>query len=73
MKIKKIEKNGRRLDIYVKIPYFSNYMKMNDKLRKYYDKEASYDNWIDITGKYIVMSYILRNKEDILPYIKYGE
>ena len=73
MKIKKIITDGRRIDIYIKIPFYSNFLKMNNKLKEYYDKDASFDNFIDITGKYIIMSYMLRNKKDILPYIKYSE
>lgn len=70
MKIKKIEKEGRHLLIYIKIPFYSNFMKMSYKLEKYIDKEASLQTFIDITGKYIVLEYLLRNKEDILPYIE---
>lgn len=69
MKIKRIEKKGRHLFIYIKIPFYSSFLKMYDKIEKYLDKEAS-QTFIDITGKYIVLEYLLRSKEDILPYIE---
>lgn len=70
MKIKRIEKKGRHLCIYIKIPFYSSFLKMYDKIEKYLDKEASLQTFVDITGKYIVLEYLLRSKEDILPYIE---
>ena len=71
MKPSKIKKVGRRLYIYFKIPFFSNYRKVHEKLKKYYDKDSSMEDFIDKTGKYIVIGYFLRNKEDIKPYIEW--
>lgn len=71
MKIKKIEKKGRHLKVYIKIPFYSNFSKMYSKIEEYIDKEASFSPFIDKTGKYIVLEYLLRSKEDILPYINF--
>ena len=70
MKPIKIKKVGRRLYIYFKIPFYSNFAKMYFKLRKYYDKDSSLEPFIDETGKYIVIGYFLRSKEDIEPYLR---
>lgn len=70
MKPIKIEKVGRYLYIYFKIPFFSNYRKILEKLQKYYDKDSSMENFIDVTNKYVVIGYLLRSKEDIRPYIE---
>ena len=70
MKPSKIEKNGRRLYVYFKIPFYSNFRKMYSKLKKYYDEDSSLETSIDETGKYIVIGYFLRSKKDIEPYLK---
>ncbi len=70
MKPSKIEKDGRKLYIYFKIPFYSSFKKMYYKLQKYHDKDSSLESGIDITGKYIVIGYLLRSKEDIEPYLR---
>lgn len=70
MKPSKIKKVGRRLYIYFKIPLFSNYRKVLEKLQKYHDKDSSMDGFIDETGKYVIIGYLLRNTKDIQPYTK---
>ena len=70
MKPSKIEKDGRRLYIYFKMPFYSNFKKMYYKLQKYYDNDSSLEPFIDKTGKYIVIGYFLRSKKDIEPYLK---
>lgn len=71
MKPNKIKKVGRRLYIYFKIPFYSNFRKMRSKLKKYYDEDSSLETSIDETGKYIVIGYFLRSKKDIEPYLKW--
>lgn len=66
----KIKKVGRRLYIYFKIPFYSSYKKMYSKLQRYYDEGSSLEPFIDKTGKYIVIGYLLRSKKDIEPYLK---
>ena len=70
MKPSKIKKVGRRLYIYFKIPFYSNFEKMYFKLQKYHDKDSSLESFIDKTGKYIVIGYLLRTKQDIEPYLR---
>lgn len=60
MKPSKIEKVGRRLYIYFKIPFYSSFKKMYYKLQKYYDNDSSLEPFIDKT----------RSKKDIEPYLK---
>ncbi len=69
LKIKKIEKLGKYLYIYIKIPYFIGFKKISKQLAKYEDNEASLHTYIDIKSKYAILTYVLRNKEDILPYV----
>ena len=71
MKPNKIKKVGRRLYIYFKIPFFSNFKKICYKLEEYYDEDSSLEPFIDKTGKYIVIGYFLRSKKDIEPYLKW--
>lgn len=71
MKPSKIEKDGRKLYIYFKIPFYSSFNKMYYKLQKYYDEDSSLETAIDKTGKYIVIGYFLRSKKDIEPYLKW--
>lgn len=70
MKPSKIKKVGRKLYIYFKIPFYSSFKKMYYKLQKYYDTDSSLETFIDKTGKYIVIGYFLRSKEDIESYLK---
>lgn len=64
LKIKQIKKDGRRLYIYFKIPYFLGYKRTIDEIfNKYYDEESSMMPSFNITGRYIVMGYILKSKE----------
>lgn len=70
MKPIKIEKDGRKLYIYFKIPFYSSYRKTYSKLRKYYDEDSSLEPFIDENGKYIVVGYLLRSKKDIEPYLR---
>jgi hypothetical protein len=70
MKPSKIKKVGRRLYIYFKIPFYSNFEEMYFKLQKYHDNDSSLDPFMDITGKYIIIGYFLRSKKDIEPYLR---
>ena len=73
MKPSKIEKDGRCLYIYFKLPFFHNFETINKALEKYYDDDSSMGAFIDETGKYIVMGYFLRSMEDVKPYIEWEE
>lgn len=72
MKPSKIKKDGRSLYVYFKIPSYSNFRKMCSKLKKYYDEDSSLEPFMDETGKYIIIGYFLRSREDIEPYLKWS-
>ena len=70
--VRYFEKENNLLKLYIKIPlgktvrdvmvYFKN---------KYDDGWMSFlDSGIDITGKYVILNFVLRNDEDIRPYIE---
>lgn len=70
--VRYFEKENNLLKLYIKIPfgktitdvivYFKN---------KYHDDYMSFlDSGIDITSKYVVLYFVLRNDKDIRPYIE---
>ena len=70
--VRYFEKENNLLKLYIKIPfgktvrdvilYFKN---------KYDDGWMSFlDSGLDITGKYVILNFVLRNDEDIRPYIE---
>ena len=67
--VKKIEKDGKRLILYAKKPIFMN---MGSFIRIIDITFRDYDNFlevgVDCTGKYAILTFILRNKEDLLLY-----
>ena len=71
LKIKKFNKKGRYLDIYIKKPLF-NWKKIYYNLfNKYCDMENyNFDILLDRTNKYMILRFILRDKSDIEPYLK---
>lgn len=75
MKVDKIEKDGRYLKVYKKMKWYETYSRYNDEFNYYFgeNKEKYLGTHIDITGKYMVATFVLRDKEDILPYLKVGE
>lgn len=72
LKIKKIKKNGRNLDIYVKKPKFMSFMFLEEIDKMFKDEDNFFGTMIDETGKYVILKFVLRSKEDIIPYVKYG-
>lgn len=71
--IKKIEKQGKRLILYAKKPLFISYHNFANELSRYFrDSDNLLEIRPDETGKYVIITFVLRNKEDILPYIKKG-
>ena len=67
LKVEKIERDGNYLEIWVK----GNYNKLAKYYEdKFYDEHMSFmGTYIDVDSKYIILRFVLRNKEDILPYI----
>lgn len=71
LKIKEIIKDGKYLKIKIKRPIFKSLLEtlVNIKLI-FMDEDNFLEPQLDETGKYIILTFILRNKEDIEPYIK---
>ena len=68
LKVSKIERDGNCLEIWIKGNYnkFAPYYE-----KKFYDGHTSFlGTYIDVESKYIILKFVLRNKEDIEPYIK---
>lgn len=62
---------NKHLEIYIKMPLFANYAILAQKYKEKYanDFENYLGESIDVTGKYLILTFILRNMEDILPYL----
>ena len=70
--IKKVKKDGKYLELYAKKPFFMDFKLFHKQIDNYFKDEDNFLNvGIDITGKYAILTFILRNKEDILPYINF--
>lgn len=72
IKIDKIVKNEHLLDVYIKIPFYRSYKNYIKYFEQFRDNDNFMEPCLDIDGKHIIMTFVLRNKEDILPYIKKG-
>jgi hypothetical protein len=75
LKIKSIEKKGKHLKITIKKPYLislQKFMKKHNLLfSKYDDSEYMYNfNWCLTENKDIELDFILRNYDDIKPYLE---
>lgn len=73
MKIRKIEKSGRYLKVYVKRPFGKNLRGVIKSIEIKYNDKENYNFLepnISIDKREIVLTFVLRSKEDILPYIK---
>ena len=81
LKIKSIKKNGKHLIIIIKKPYFislQKFMIKHNLLFSKYDKvngiEEMYNfNWCLTKNNDIQLDFILRNYDDIKPYLKVGD
>lgn len=67
LKVLKIQRKGNCLEVWIK----GNYRKLAPYYEeKFYDEHMSFlGAYIDVDSKYIILKFLLRNKEDILPYI----
>ena len=75
LKIKSIKKDGKYLKIIMKKPYFMSlqkFMRKHDLLfSKYDENEDMYNfNWCLTREGDIQLDFILRNYDDIKPYLK---
>lgn len=68
LKVKKINLEGRYLKLYFKIK--GNYKYSFEQIKCLLDEEKTYDPYIDETGKHIIITYLLRDRMDIIPYLK---
>lgn len=70
--IRYFEKENNLLKIYIKIPFGKTVKDVMVYFKnKYDDGKMSYlDSGIDITGKYVILNFVLRNDKDIRPYIE---
>ena len=71
IKVDKVVKNGKKLMLYVKKPMFTNIKRLLHQCNSYF---KDYDNFLepglDMECKHVILTFILRNREDIEPYIK---
>lgn len=72
IKIDKIVKKEHLLKVYIKKPFYKRYADYLDYFKQFEDKENC--NFLganpDRDGKHLIMTFILRNKKDIEPYIR---
>lgn len=72
-KIDWIEKNGKYLNVFIKVPHFRRFVDYSTYFRQFEDSDNFLDAYLECDGKHIVMIFILRNKDDILPYVNLKE
>lgn len=72
-KIDWIEKHGKYLNVFIKVPYFRRFVDYSSYFKQFEDSDNFLDAYLKCDGKHIVMTFILRNKDDILPYVNLKE
>lgn len=71
MKIKKIEQNGRYLYVYCKKSFFMNYGDYYTYFINNFKDDINmtcFEPYPDVTGKYIIFQFVLRNLRDTIVY-----
>ena len=70
--VRNFVKRDKFLDLYIKIPWWKKPYDMTKYFKeKYFDGYMSYIGCAyDKTQKYIIVTFVLRDKSDIQPYIK---
>ena len=70
--VRYFEKENNLLKLYVKIPFGKTFYDVKIYFKNKYDDECMsfLDSGIDITGKYVILNFVLRNEKDIKPYIE---
>lgn len=70
--VRYFEKENNLLKLYIKIPFGKTLEDLMIYFKNKYD-----DGWmsflgsgIDVTGNYVILSFVLRNDNDIRPYIE---
>lgn len=72
-KIDWIEKDGEYLNIFIKFPYFRRFVDYYPYFEQFEDSDNFLGACLEPDCKHIVMTFILRNKDDILPYVNLKE
>lgn len=72
LKIKSIKKDGKHLIITIKKPYFISLQEFMIKHNLIFSNEEYNFNWCLTIDGDIQLYFILRNYEDIKPYLKLG-
>ena len=70
--VRYFEKENNLLKLYVKIPFGKTFYDVKIYFKNKYDDECMsfLDAGIDITGKYVILNFVLRNDKDIRQYIE---
>jgi len=71
IKIDRIVKAEHLLNVYIKIPFYRKYKDYIKYFKQFEDKDNFIEPCLDIDSKHIIMTFVLRNKKDIEPYIKF--
>lgn len=71
IKIDEIVKKEHLLNVYIKIPFYRSYKSYIKYFEQFRDTDNFMEPCLDIDGKHIIMTFVLRNREDIKPYIKF--
>lgn len=72
LKVRRVEKQGKRLMLYVKKPLFISFHEFANEICRYFGDGDNFLNLgIDEDGS-VILTFVLRNKEDILPYLQKG-
>ncbi len=71
MKVNFIKKKGNYLLVYIKRSCFRTARQIQSELKQFEDGHISYYDWkFDANCKYIIATFVLRNIEDIKPYLE---
>lgn len=74
IKIDKIIKKEHLLNVYIKKPFYRRFRDYEKYFKQFEDKENYnfLEPCIDIDCKHIIMTFVLRNREDIEPYLRFS-
>ena len=70
--VRYFEKENNLLKLYIKIPFGKTVKDVIVYFKNKYDDDCMsfLGSGIDITGKYVILNFVLRNEKDIKPYIE---
>lgn len=70
IKIDKIVKKEHLLNVYIKIPFYRSYKNYIKYFEQFRDNDNFMEPYLDIDGKHIVMTFVLRNRKNFELYTK---